>query len=92
MEVVYETEKKSFRIKALKHENNVKEVELEKKKNTVYFLIVIVALFAGAGLMITRAYQQKNKANKIIYLQKKASLSSIPTNWHVMSFNQAKPR
>ena len=30
-----------------------------------------MVLFGAAGIMITRAYQQKNKANKIITLQKK---------------------
>lgn len=71
METVYETEKKSFKIKSLNDENDLKEAELQKKKNTVYFLGIIVALFAVAGILITRAYSQKNKANKIISLQKK---------------------
>lgn len=71
METVYETEKKSFRIKSLNDENNLKEAELQKKKNAVYFLGIIVGLFAIGGILIVRAYRQKNKANKIILLQKK---------------------
>lgn len=71
METVYETEKKSFRIKSLNDENNLKEIDLQKKKNTVYFLGIIVILFALAGVVIARAYRQKNKAHKIISIQKK---------------------
>lgn len=71
METVYETEKKSFRIKSLNDENSLKEAELQKKKNTVYFLGIIVVLFTIGGGLIVRAYRQKNKANKIILLQKK---------------------
>lgn len=71
METVYETEKKSFKIKSLNDENDLKEAELQKKKNTVYFLGIIVVLFAVAGILITRAYRQKNKAHKIISIQKK---------------------
>ena len=71
METVYETEKKSFKIKSLNDENNLKEADLQKKKNAVYFLGIIVALFAVAGILITRAYRQKNKAHKIISIQKK---------------------
>jgi len=71
METVYETEKKSFRIKSLNDENNLKEIDLQKKKNTVCFLGIIVILFALAGVLIARAYRQKNKAHKIISIQKK---------------------
>ena len=71
METVYETEKKSFRIKSLKDENELKEADLQKKKNTVYFLGIIVVLFAIGGVLIVRAYRQKNKAHAIITMQKK---------------------
>lgn len=71
METVYETEKKSFRIKSLNDENNLKEADLQKKKNTVYFLGIIIVLFAVGGVIIVRAYRQKNKAHKIISIQKK---------------------
>ena len=71
METVYETEKKSFRIKSLKDENDLKEADLQKKKNTVYFLGIIVVLFAIGGVLIVRAYRQKNKAHAIITMQKK---------------------
>jgi len=71
LETVYETEKKSFRIKSLNDENDLKEADLQKKRNAVYFLGIIVVLFAVAGILIARAYGQKNKAHKIISLQKK---------------------
>jgi len=70
METVYETEKKSYQIKALNDENSLKETELQKKRNMIYSLIVIVILFAAGGILLTRAYQQKKKANRIISLQK----------------------
>ncbi len=70
METLYETEKKSSQIKSLDNDNKIKEGELEKKQNTQNFLFLIIVMSLFAGIIVFRAYLQKNKANKIILNQK----------------------
>jgi serine phosphatase RsbU (regulator of sigma subunit) len=71
METIYETEKKSSQIKSLDTDNKIKETELEKKRNTQSFLLIVVGLSLFAGIIVLRAYLQKNRTNKIIVNQKK---------------------
>lgn len=70
METLYETEKKSSHIKSLDNDNKIKETELEKKRNTQSFLLLIIGLSLFAGIVVLKAYFQKNNANKIIIKQK----------------------
>ncbi len=70
MESIYESDKKSFQIKALNDENILKQNEIEKKRNSLYFFIILSFILIFAGVFIYRAYNQKNKANIIIQEQK----------------------
>lgn len=70
MGTLYETEKKSLEIKSLNSDNKLKQKELAEKRNVQFFLFAIIGLALIAGIIILKAYRQKNVANKIISSQK----------------------
>jgi len=71
MESIYESEKKSLRIKVLNDENSLHIKEIEKKRAILYFFIILSLILVFTGVIIYKAYKQKNKANLIIIEQKK---------------------
>jgi len=66
MEVKYETEKKEKENQILKTQQQINELELEKKTNRQYFLLAVLLLFLILVILIYSRYRLKQKTNIVL--------------------------
>ncbi len=65
-QVIYETEKKDNEIKLLSAESLVRDIQIKKAKQRLYFFIVISLLFVLLFCLVYYQYSQRKKINTIL--------------------------
>lgn len=65
----YETEKKNFEIKSLKHQNELKQIQIRKEETYRNALLVTVFLLIVIAVLLFLRFSYKRKANRILRKQ-----------------------
>ncbi|MCE3225541.1 MAG: protein serine/threonine phosphatase [Bacteroidetes bacterium] len=66
LQAKYDSEKRENEIKLLNKENELNETELNKQKQRLWFLVIVVGLVTLIALFVYRNYKEKQKANHLL--------------------------